>query len=190
MDGIEYLKNHAWFNSVSLSPTNLMLRFSPSGSGLWIWSGNDVLKGCWTVEDEEFVLPADQQTKLSDGRHLDMIFTPASFENQQKGFRVLYLVDDRWGGYTTNYLGYVALNDTPIEVGEDDVEMIMENGEGKTHGNPQSITQAETPDKITEDGQDEEKSKANMFWLGVVIFHCLLAILWLARKKRKRETKN
>ena len=90
-----------------------------------------------------------------------------------------------FGTGDTNDIAYVTLSDTLIQVGKEDVQEII-----IIPSPPESDTQNEMPNKITEDGQGEEKSKANTFWLGVVIFHCLLAILWLARKKRKRETKN
>ena len=203
-DGVESLKASPWFKSVSVTPTNLVLQRQSFGSHLWILSSDNVQEGRSTEYGEEFALTPDQGIKLSTLRHTDLIFTPASFKNQLKGFRVLHVMDDRLGGYITNCLGYVALSDKPTEVHEKDVEMIMENGEWKKYEQsqpvpktendvqdtppsreaPVTVTNDETPITVTEDGQDEEKSKAATFWLYALIPLCLLAVFWVVRQTR------
>jgi len=204
--------------SVSVTPTNLVLEISPSRS-LWTWNGDDTKDDRLTEYGEELLLTPDKKTTLSDGRHVDVIFTPATFQNQMKGFRILHVMDDRLGGYITTCLGYVALSDPPTEVHEDDVEMIMESkrdsigvytGEMKwkayeksqpvpkaesevqepspNREEPVTATQDKVPVNVAEDGQDEEKSKASSLWLYALIPLCLLAVLWVVKRRRKRDS--
>ena len=135
---------------------------------------------------EDLVLTPDKKTILIEGRHGVIIFTPVLFKNQQKGFRIFgVLAGAGFGTGDTNDIAYVTLSDTFVQVGKEDVQELI-----IIPSPPESDTQAETPDKITEDEQGEEKIKARHLWLYAIIPLCLLAILWLARKKRKRETKN
>jgi len=223
MGGLEHLETSSVFESVSFTPTNLTLKFNPLVR-LNVFHGKERRSTSeYVANNEALILTPEQVTALTDLRHGWTEFTPVSFKNQQKGFRILKVINavSFGGGVTTNVHAYVALGDTPVELGEDNVEMIMESyrhhpetgdyfAEWKKHEKPQpvpkaendaqetspvrenpaTVTQGKTPVNVAEDGQDEEKSKTNMFWLGVGLFHCLLAILWLARKKRKRETKN
>ena len=56
---------------------------------------------------------------------------------------------------------------------------------------PPAVTPPEpikTPVNIAEDEPSEGKSKATTLWLYAIIPLCLLAILWLVRKKRKRDS--
>jgi len=53
---------------------------------------------------------------------------------------------------------------------------------------PVTATQDEAPVNVAEDGQDEEKSKAATFWLYIIIPLCLLAVLWVVKRKRKRDS--
>ena len=115
-----------WSSFVSATPTNLVLKFHSYGSRAWL-IGQDIDR--LLEYDEEFMLFSNQEMKLTDGRHIRIIFTPASFQNQLNGFRVMAKYDDRRGGWPTVYLAYIALSDTPIEMSEEDVLMIMENGE-------------------------------------------------------------
>ena len=150
-------------------------------------------------------LTPDQEVMFGEhhGRHL---FTPVSFKDQQKGFRILALF--RWGKETTNAVAYVAFGDTLMEGNGDDVEMIMEKGEWKKYEKPPPVPKTEdevqetppipdepvtaapdeTPVNIAEDEQDEGRATASppsRLWLYAAIALCALsAVLWLARKKR------
>ena len=206
-DGIESLNASPWVKSVSVTPTNLVLEISPSRS-LWTWNGDDTKDDRLTEYGEELLLTPDKKTTLSDGRHVDVIFTPATFQNQMKGFQILHKIDDRMGGYITTCLGYVALSDKPTEVHKNDVEMIMENGEWKKYEklqpvpkaendvqytqssreNPVTVAQDETPVNTAEDESSEEKGKATTFWHYALIPLCLLAVLWVVKRKRNRNS--
>jgi len=210
MDGIESLEKRKLFESIIVTPTNLTIRFSEEGQGHRVSYPDHRIsipsRGThdYVKKNEALVLTPDKRVNIFEF-HGCFAFTPVTFKNQGKGFRIMETFDARSlrGGLMTNSIAYVALSDTPVQVGEDDVEMILENGEWvkfkrevEAQDTPPSrkknvtVTNDETPVNVAEDEPSEEKNKTNMFWLCVVIFHCLLAILWLARKKRKRETKN
>ena len=262
-DGMELLKTYGLFESVTVTSASLIVKISSHSPSYWsvTVAGKDQQPPRELMPDELLAIHPDQTVRFGT-RGLSLTLTPVSFKSQHRGFRVT-----QWHTGTGTHrikpvIGYIVLSDTPMGVGEDDMEMTLDNGEwvkpedsqrleieklGWTaetmikhserrmqnpdemasllghwassnlwnllvekglikYEKPQPVPKAEndaqetspvrenpvtaTLVNIAEDGQDEEKSKANMFWLGVVIFHCLLAILWLARKKRKRETKN
>ena len=191
---IEWFKRYPKvIDSVTVTSTNLSVRFKEP----WFFVMKDedkpgyIHSADYIKNNMDLVLTPDDKEVSLGQQHTRIDFTPVSYKNQLNGFKITHILYGApYGGIKTNHIFYVTLSDTPIEVGENDVETIKDKGEWKTYENPQSITQAETPNKITENEQDEDKNKANIFWLCVVIFHCLLAVLWLARKKRKRETKN
>jgi len=223
-NGIELLQGLGCIGSVSSTPTNLIVMFKAGGFNV----GNDgKTRGTaeYAENNEALILTPDKETSIFE-HHANVRFTPVSFKNEEKGFRIIMEFNaSSFGHGVERNIAYVALGDTPIPMSASDVEMIMDGEQNRfaflsshakwkkfnreTSIQPSSIyrkavppepppeppavtppEQIETPDKITEDEQDEEKNKASKFWLCVVIFHCLLAILWLARKKRKRETKN
>ena len=90
--------------------------------------------------NEDVILTPDREIVIEastgDG-YLPIIFTPVSFKNRLKGFRVtenagwMWLVYDNDGNVGVTNVGthvskYVALSDTPTDMTEDDVETIME----------------------------------------------------------------
>jgi len=137
-----------WFGFVSATETNITLKRISQGMPIYV-SGvgveNDDFgqafgggnRPGWGVrlqrDDREFTVPIDQEIKFSDGYHCQSFHTPVMFKNQDKGFRILSLVDNLHGEYTTNPITYVAISDNaPIEMDEDDMEMIMADGEWVT----------------------------------------------------------
>ena len=124
MGGIEWLNKFGIFESVVATPTNMVLRTSGSLSSLWAirTHGEEDRRMPWLDRNEEIVLTPDKEVRLS-GSHANVFFTPVSFKNQMKGFRVRH--DILWGGSETKSVTYLALSDTPVQVGEEDVEMIL-----------------------------------------------------------------
>jgi len=132
IDGREFLEASGRFASVSTTSTNLSMRLK-SGGGMVIRKHNPL---AWDYapyvarsarefieSDEPLVLTLDQTTVLTDGRHASMIFEPVSFKNQHKGFRILNVFDARsFGESVTTNTAYIALADTPVQVGEEDVD--------------------------------------------------------------------
>ena len=205
MDGVEYLKNRGWFESVSVTQTNLSLKFiSPPPIRCFVRQGNVSRAAMELVEnDEAWVLNLDQEARITIGGHSRTVFIPVSFKNQQKGFKIIKTSYWFPGPTVTNAIAYLALSDIPIEVGEDDVEMIMVNGEWVKYENKQPVITpgAEKGSAMVspssrkgklgkgkeESGLEEEgQSKSNTLWLYVGVSLCALcAILYFMRRKLK-----
>jgi len=125
--GIEHLIENRWIRSATASPTNLAVKlqlgaFDIGQGNLWRSASE------FMANDEELILTPDQETRFST-RHSDVRWTPVSFKSQQKGFRII--ATSHWwpNPPVTDAIVYLALSDTLVEMGEDDVEMVMENGE-------------------------------------------------------------
>jgi len=144
------------FIFVSLTPTNVVCKYPPYGNRYWI-TGVGVKKRMLEY-DEEFAIPLDQEVTFYDGRHAEIIYTPILLANQQKGFRITY-VSMIFGDVET-FVRHVALSDTPVEVGEDDVEMIWKDGELRTLEEYQAIVQREKEERDAAKKFDERLSKA------------------------------
>ena len=127
VDGIEWLKDPRVFESISVTPTSLVVTGS-SASAFWlIRTFDEDAQARWLKPGVEFVLTPDYETQISDGYHANIAIIPVSFKSQQKGFKIAAVFDARsfGGGMETNATAYVALGDTLTEMDEDDVEMIM-----------------------------------------------------------------
>ena len=185
-----------WLASFIVTETHLFLKFPPHEfSQQIIQKEKDLVR--WLEPNEELVLTPDQQTEINDGRHAFRHFTPVTFKNKKKGFKIdsLYYEGDMFNITETAYL---ALSDTPIEVGETDVEMIMENGEWKKvtkEGGAKvspSRNKAKTGKAIADDGQDEGRataSPASRLWLYALISFCALsAVFYFLRRKKARNS--
>jgi len=128
MDGVEMLKRYGSIDSVTVTSTNLSIKFKSAG----LVVPDRPMRGMarrsadYAEKNEALVLTPDEETMLIQ-RHASITFTPVSFKSQHKGFRILQRIDHRSFGHEvrTNAM-YLALSDTPVEVGEDDVEMILE----------------------------------------------------------------
>jgi len=161
VSGIEYLKSSGLFDSASITSTGLILQIN---GRLWLAHNGKYDASRLLESNEVTTLTPNHEFCFSTGRHARMVFTPVSFESQQKGFQVVYLVDNRRGEDVAEYKGYVALDDIPVEVGEDDVEMIMENGEwvpymksppaSETSEPPANNTPGDSPIVITSKKRD------------------------------------
>jgi len=131
-----------WFTFVSLTPTSVVLKTTSRGRHVVYTIPNiegskrgynyqlkleslDLLR---LVENEDFAIPLDKEVTFSDGRHHKNIYTPILLENQQSGFRFTYLTYNLRGGFEST-ISYIALNDSPEQVDESEVVMILENGE-------------------------------------------------------------
>ena len=258
MDVTEFWERVGIFDSAETTSRDLTLTLT-SRHSLSEWSvriprGEGIRK---VVPGEKIALVPDQ-AMVFQARHVRITFTPVSFKDQHKGVRMEW-VTFGFGGSVGKPadIAYIAFSDTPLAVGEDDVEMVMDDGEWvkaedsrsleiaklgwdaedlikeaeKVMQNPETMAmvldhpksaqlwntlvergliktnaearaqasspsreksvtamQDETPDKITEDGQGEEKNKASHLWLYALIPLCLLAVLWLMHKKRKRDS--
>ena len=129
--------DRGWFSFVSLTSTNVTLKCPSYGNGVAMW-GTDIERRALDY-DEVFAIPIDREIIFSDRRHIWAFYTPVVLKNQQMGFQVANLIDNRRRGYTAG-VWYVALKDPPIKAGEDDVEMILKNGEWTKFEKHQPLT--------------------------------------------------
>ena len=210
MSGTELLLICGVIDSVSATSTSLAITFRMAGYRV-DHNGTSRSTGEYAENNEALILTPDKETNLIE-YHSSYRLTPVSFKDKKKGFRIIDQFNAiSFGDGIICNIGYVALSDTPVEVGDDDVEMILENGEWvKFEGNkgwesipqdkivfpprvsePQPAAQetppgpAEAPANVAEGEPSEEKTGAGNRWLYALIPLCLLAILYFLRKKRK-----
>jgi len=125
---IESLRNSGPYESVILSSTNLLITFKSSGVGRWIrQKGTEI--GRYSEHGEKIALTPDKEMHFSNLYHALTTFTPVIFKSKQKGFRISHVTMGAFSSQVPDRISYIALSDTPVEVGEDDVEMIMDDGE-------------------------------------------------------------
>ena len=232
-DGIELLKKLRGIDSVSVTATNLSIWFDKSG-GLSVLDkparGMARSSSEYAENSEPLSLAPDDKITLVYQYNCLVEITPVSFKKQRRGFRIRDIMASCLYEEECHInVAYIALSDTPIEVGEDDVEMIMKDGELKTvkeyHAiveredrlqelrvkyrdrrreaealfqgeeltNRLAVIEHETQlerKRIESGEQAETVSPPNRcLWLYALIPPCLLAILWLIRKKRKTHEK-
>jgi len=188
MNGLDLLLMCGNIDSVSGSPKNLVITFR----GEMFVTRNGVMRRAteYIENNEALILTPDQEASLSDGFHAYTRLTPVSFKNKEKGFRV---VDGfSFSGDERCDVGYIALRDTLTPVSEDDVDMVMENGEWKKfvkEGGAQVSSPSRNKAKNTtaEDEANEEETKASNLWLYALISFCALsAVFYFLRRKRAK----
>jgi len=118
-DGLKFLniqKNFGSIDSFTVTSTNLIIRAGAGG----IFASN-------AGPHVEIILTPDKETVfvIDHGR---MVFKPISLKGQQKGFRVSEMAIGAGAHKHIPVVVYVALSDTPMIIGENDVKMIMDNG--------------------------------------------------------------
>jgi len=236
-DGVELLKKHEGIDSVSVTTTNLTIWFNENKSrGLSVLDkpirGMARSSSEYAEKNEPLVLAPDDSITLIYQYNCVVKITPVTFKKQRRGFEISDIVAAHYGEKDLINAAYIVLSDKPIQVNEEDVEMIMKDGEWKTvkeyhatverenrlqelrfkyrdkRREAEALLQGEEltnrlsaiehevkleRERIesgtqTEDEPSEEKSKTTTFWLYALIPLCLLAVLWLARKKRKRDS--
>jgi len=124
--------NNQWAVSVTLTTSNLVLR-TPADYASFVAAFDrwDYGINSYTYIpklNEDFVITTNRVTELFRGHsHARYNFTPVSFTNNLTGFKIVYARIEGMQLYVS--LGkyfedtyYIALSDTPVEVGEADVE--------------------------------------------------------------------
>ncbi|MCL2623313.1 MAG: hypothetical protein FWD31_06565 [Planctomycetaceae bacterium] len=137
-----------WFSAASVNSTNIVIKYPPSGSGFLVsydrcdYTINSYLYS--PDDNEDYLVTTNRITQLSNGWiGVSYEFTPVSFTNKITGFKIVH----RWTGdppwdYVLNgpnvlsNVFYVALSDTPVEVGEGDVEGELDISEPEKNINP------------------------------------------------------
>jgi len=204
--------------SLSVTSTNLMIKFNAVGWGILPDADAEYpefeLRGSreYKENDKPLILTPDKRTEFYTREGRAYRFAPIAFLNKQKGFRIAYTTGSLTlqngevvYSATTNIM-YVALSDSPVQVGEEDVEMIMGEGrEWTAHGKPRSVPseeaapqetppnpdepppppESEPPPDGAEDAQPEAQTEARTLWPYALIPPAFLAALWVVRRKRK-----
>ena len=138
--------NHYWASSVSVTSTNLIIKYPPSGGKLMVkfdrWDHNLNTQTYSPQYNEDFIISTNRITELWHGRaEVGYEFTPVVFTNKMVGFRVFYshshykLYDSNVIYYTN--VSYIALSDTFVEVGERDVEGELDIDEKEPEPDPE-----------------------------------------------------
>jgi len=132
MDGIEYLEGRRPWTGFTLSSTSLELIFNPLNSGshsglLGLVVSDNLLQNRRLKKGDVITLTPNQEIRLT-ARHGQITFKPVIFKNQKKGFRIVPWLIGEGAENDKPIVTYIALTDTTIKVGEDDVEMIMDDG--------------------------------------------------------------
>ena len=120
MNGLELILMYGDIDSVSVNSTNLTVIFRDMNA---------------------LTLTPDKEATVVQHRQGGLFVTPVSFKDKGMGFQVkdsfAHMADERLN------VAYVALNDKPTEVSEEDVEMIMKDGEWKTIKEYRAIVERE-----------------------------------------------
>ena len=95
------------------------------------------------------ILPPDRIIRFSH-RHGGFTFAPVIYKNELKGFRIVRNFEDFSSNRDlVNKVRYVALGDSPMEVGEEDVAMVMEEGRvWKTREEAEPVKERVTGEEI------------------------------------------
>jgi len=142
-DWIISISTNIWVDSITVSATNLTLKSTPEGKRfqafLSRWDNNLNTDFYFPNNNESFEITTNRITRISSSETEmggTFVFTPVSYTNQLVGFRIvhnftiyggeLYGFDEWLFGSNT---WYVALSDTPVEVGEGDVERELDLSE-------------------------------------------------------------
>jgi len=132
MDGIEYLKENRWIESAAVTSTGLSFKLKPLAFRV---AQNDInapwrLAQEYVEKDEALVLDPEQWTWFIIS-HSRVMFTPVSFKSGHKGFRVTSWATGAAASSpkAEPVITYIVLSDTPMALGESDVEMVKDKGE-------------------------------------------------------------
>ena len=204
MDGVEYLKENRWICSATVSTTNLAVKFSLGTFSVLqdnVWRPTSE----YIANDEELILTPDKFTRFGE-RHSQVDFNPVIFKDQHKGFKITIMSIGIWEDRFPPITTYTVLSDVPMEKGEDDVEMILKNGEWVQYEKPQPVTppevgkgRAASPTLTKQDWPEVmprretgetpapvvevEPTQPSNLWLYALIPVCLLPILYFLRRK-------
>jgi hypothetical protein len=209
MNGLELILMDSRVDSVSVTPTNVVITFRNVENG---------------EKGGTLILTPDNEASLS-GYSGGLFFAPVTFKDKRMGFQVRDSVAHM--EYERHNVAYIVLGDKPTEVSKDDVAMILDKGEWKTikeyraaveqakrlmelrlryidkRSEAQKLLQGEALtnrlseieqeaklewERIKSDTQvepSETKTGANNHWLCALIPLCFLAILYFLRRKKR-----
>ena len=127
--GVDFLKTSGIFESVTPTPTNLIIKVGSHRSSSWrVTSPGKSPQIHRELPPDGTLVVLPDQTAQFGMRNLRLILTPVSFKNQHRGFRVTQWHTGSGMRKQWPVIAYLALSETPMSVSEDDVEMSMDNG--------------------------------------------------------------
>ena len=143
-DGLEWLKKSRIVDVVSVTSSNLTLqitngyfhvsqdsdsrrKFLEEGKTNKVWAKQMRGSPEFWKNDEALVLTPDQEIQFSED-HGRITFKPVSYKSQHKGFRLTRTIIGAFANRSMPDITYIVLSDTPMEMGEDDVEMVYDKG--------------------------------------------------------------
>ena len=133
MDAFEFLRQYKLFDSISVSPENMVLKI------------NSHVRE-WNLEpNTELVITHENETVIGS-RNVSLYFTPVIFKSQQKGLKICEKI---YGGrdHGKKIIAYTTLSDEPMEMSEEDVEIIWKNGKMRPIEEYHAIVQREKEEK-------------------------------------------
>jgi hypothetical protein len=99
----------------------------------------------WLEPGTELVITHEKETLLG-GNHSALYFTPVVFKSQQKGLKVRRLHMSPATG-EENTIAYTTLSNEPMEMNEDDLEMVWKDGKMRPIDEYQAIVLREKEEK-------------------------------------------
>ena len=137
--------------------------------------------------NEKLILPNECETILTDGRHVSIYFTPVKNVQKENGFKVTNVFF--WEGErNTNSVEYVLLDEIFTQIDENEIGMIIENGEWKNIKEKSQKTFILTRGllkKLFYSDSNFNESKSSHNWLLWLAFSMIIITLFLIRHKRK-----
>ena len=117
----------SYFKIIGVTSTNLIVKTVPRDRiFIVLYDYWDPIKNNYkhiTELNDEFAINPDRITNLIlPNSHDSYFFTPVTFTNQLNGFQIHHLGNPN----SEPNVFYVALSDIPVDVGEADVETMME----------------------------------------------------------------
>ena len=217
IDGVELLKKHESIDSVSVTTTNLTIWFNENKSrGLSVLDkpvrGMTRSSHEYAEKNDPLILAPDDSITLIYQYNCVVKITPVSLKKTRRGFKISDIVAAHYGEEDFINTAYIVLSDKPTEVSEDDVEMIIENGEWITFEKPQPVPKIEGEAQVSTPSREESAAAnvataslpsaedetqrleavatidtpPNRLWLFALIAFCaFFAILYFLRRKKR-----
>ena len=131
MNGVELLLMFGAVDSVSSTPTHLIITFKADWHTVRR-GGKRRETGEYVENNEALILAPDEEVSIG-AYGGGVTLTPISFKNGEKGFRLKRGTNQIYaGGGVKRDFAYLALGDTPIPMSADDVEMIWDSKASNT----------------------------------------------------------
>ena len=127
MDVAEFWEKAGIIDSAAVTSKDMTLTLNSHRSmsqwGIWM---PEEQRGVDVVPGEKIVLRPGQEI-VFQGRHVRVTFRPVAFKTRHQGFRLQRDIFGFSSMAKPAEIAYAAFSDTPLAVGEEDVEMVMDD---------------------------------------------------------------